>query len=869
MVNAVCHWFMLKTAAILELPRSGNPERDVALAGAAFARSESKTALECFHCGSTCSDREFSIEGKVFCCRGCATVFELLCENGLEGFYDVAKAAGIRGGGVADLSRFEFLDEASVRARLVDFSDDRLTRVTFQLPAIHCIACVWLLENLFRLRSGVGHSIVNFPRKEVSISFDSAKVRLSEVVHALASLGYEPDLRLADLKTLRTPSHNRRLWLQLGVAGFAFGNTMLFSIASYLGLDSASGPGFQRLVGYISLCLALPVVGFSALDYWRASWMSLRQRLLNIDVPIAAGIIALFAQSVYDVFSSRGVGYFDSLAGLLFFLLCGRLFQRKTFDRLAFDRDYRSFFPLSVRRLEAEGERTIALSTLNVGDQLIVRNGELIPADAKLLEGPAMIDYSFVTGESLPVQKSAGDYLYAGGRQMGAAIRVQTVKAVSQGYLTSLWNQDAFKKDSTVDTLQSVTNRYSQRFTKVVFLIAVGSALFWASQGSSLAVKSLISVLIVACPCALALAAPFALGTAQRILGNLKVFLKNPAVLERLSTADTIVFDKTGTLTSSLGSVTFKGSELLAIEKLWIGSLARHSNHPYAVRIREVFSCDASTLPVRRFAEIPGCGMRGYVAGHEVCVGSPNWIRSLRLEGGAVEDSASPHPDWIGADGGVCVAIDGKTRGYCVMATTLRPAIDRLLVDLGKDYRLALLSGDSGRDQELFKCWFEPSEGLHFSQNPVEKLQHIQRLQSSGHAVIMVGDGLNDAGALRQSDVGIAVVENTAAFSPASDIIIDGKVIPYLREITRFAKQTILVVRASFLISALYNILGISIAARGLLEPVVCAILMPLSSVTVVAFACGVTHWLGRRSLLRLHRSAALDGIQKEWALKS
>lgn len=203
------------------------------------------------------------------------------------------------------------------------------------------------------------------------------------------------------------------------------------------------------------------------------------------------------------------------------------------------------------------------------------------------------------------------------------------------------------------------------------------------------------------------------------------------------------------------------------------------------------------------------------------------------------------------------------------MATTLRPAIDRLLVDLGKDYRLALLSGDSGRDQELFKCWFEPSEGLHFSQNPVEKLQHIQRLQSSGHAVIMVGDGLNDAGALRQSDVGIAVVENTAAFSPASDIIIDGKVIPYLREITRFAKQTILVVRASFLISALYNILGISIAARGLLEPVVCAILMPLSSVTVVAFACGVTHWLGRRSLLRLHRSAALDGIQKEWALKS
>jgi len=517
--------------------------------------------VPCHHCGTHCRAGAYALEDRSFCCNGCLTVFEILNANGLTDFYRLSENAGVRIGNQIPAGRFDFLDASSVRERLVDYSDAKLTRVTFHIPSIHCIACVWLLENLFQLKAGLGQTQVNFPRKEVALSFDTGVVKLSDVVTLLASLGYEPELKLAALDAKPISKAARRLWIQLGLAGFAFGNIMLFSISDYLGLDSFAGPWFQRMVGAISFTLSLPVVIYSASDYWRAAWTSARQRLLNIDVPIAAGVAAIFLQSCHEVFTGVGNGYFDSLCGLIFFLLCGKLFQQKTYDRLAFDRDYKSFFPLSVTRKKSSiSEEHVSLSQLAVGDRLILRNGELIPADCKVISGPALIDYSFVTGESEPVEKKAEDYLYAGGRQMGGAIEVEVVKAVSQSYLASLWNQEAFRKEKR-EQIDQITNVYSQRFTKIVLAIAIGAAVFWAFVDPTLAVKAFTSVLIVACPCALALAAPFALGTAQRVLSRRNVFLKNPYVIEALAEVDSVVFDKTGTLTAAgAGSVMWVGT---------------------------------------------------------------------------------------------------------------------------------------------------------------------------------------------------------------------------------------------------------------------------------------------------------------------
>ena len=852
---------------------------------------------QCFHCGTLCRAGVFEVADKAFCCRGCQTVFEILTDNGLTDFYQLSDSAGVKINATASEDQFKFLDEPAVRERLVDFADAKLTRVTFEIPSIHCIACVWLLENLFRLKPGIGQTHVNFPRKEVALSFDTDKVKLSEVVALLASLGYAPELKLSSLDSKPLNRVSRRLWVQLGLAGFAFGNIMLFSISSYLGLDTFAGPAFRSMVGVISLALALPVVIYSASDYWRAAWTSLRQRLLNIDVPIAAGLVAIFAQSAYDVLSGTGEGYFDSLTGLIFFLLCGRLFQQKTYDRLAFDRDYRAFFPLSVTRKSGAFEKTVSIAQLAIGDRLIIRNGELIPADVKLLSGPALIDYSFVTGESEPVSKNEEDHLYAGGRQMGGAIEVEMVKAVSQSYLTSLWNQEAFRKEKRA-TLNQLTNTYSQRFTKIILGVAVGAALFWLYANPALALKSFASVLIVACPCALALAAPFALGTAQRVLARRNVFLKNPYVLETLARVDSVVFDKTGTLTvPGAGSVKWigatsaltpalspeerekrsqlldetkavncsngsqrekndqrlfplpggegqgEGEALTEVEERWLFSMTRHSTHPLAVRIGEVIGKSHYPENVRSFLETSGCGMEGSVDGHEIWMGAATWIASRGVDLGVISKAH------FATHGGstVHVAVDGRYRGCFLLTSAVRPETEELVGGLREHCEIALSSGDNEKQRWQFRELFKDTAQLHFNQSPVDKLDYVRQLQQRGRTVMMVGDGLNDAGALKQSDVGVAVVENVSAFSPASDVILAAGMVTRMANVLRYAKQSVFVVRAAFLISTLYNLVGVGIAASGKLSPVVCAILMPLSSISVVGFACGMATWMGRK----------------------
>ena len=777
-------------------------------------------------------------------------MFELLHEGGLGHFYALQEAPWHPVAPSGGPEAYRYLDEPDVRERVVDFTDDRQFRVTFRVPAIHCVACVWLLENLYRLRPGIGPARVDFARRELSVSADPGAVKLSDLAALLAALGYPPDLTLADLDRRPKRPEARRLWLQIGVAGFAFANTMLFSLPSYFGLDSASGPAFRTLVGWLSLLLALPVVGFSALDYWRTAWVSLRLRRMTLDVPIAMGIAALFSQSVFEVVTGSGEGYFDSLAGLLFFLLCGRLFQQKTFDRLQFDRDYTAFFPLSVLRSRpcppdgTATEERVALAQIAVGDRLMLRHGELVPADARLISANALMDYSFVTGEAAPVPRAAGELLYAGGRQVGGAIEVETVKPVSQSYLASLWNRDAFRKDKD-DTFNTLTNRYSRRFTWIVLGIATASAAYWALVDPTISVRSFVGVLIVACPCALALAAPFTLGAATRVLGRRLIHLRNAGVVEALARVDTVVFDKTGTLTCpASGEVSFQGEPLSPAEAAQIAALAAQSAHPLAARMAHWLGTQPSGPPgplpvVEGFAETTGCGVEGVVNGTTIRLGSAAWVQA----------PSRPAEAWPGGAGSIVrVSFDGRPRGCFVFTASLRPEVDGLLRGFAPEYRTALLSGDHDRDRERMASLFSPGAALHFNQSPADKLAFIRALQQAGRTVMMVGDGLNDAGALRQGDVGVAVVEQVGAFSPASDVILDARQVVRTRELLRFSRRSVGVVRMSFLISALYNVAGVAVAASGNLSPVVCAVLMPVSSVTVAVFAVGATHWLGRRA---------------------
>jgi Cu+-exporting ATPase len=763
-----------------------------------------------------------------------------LSENGLGHFYDLADAGGARVGKRPAAGAFGFLDDPAVRGRFLDFSDGKTARVTFRVPAVHCIACVWLLENLFQLRPGVGRSSVNFPRREVSIQFEEGRVTLSQVAELLTGLGYEPALDLGQLDREEglEEKRRRRLHLKLGLAGFSFGNIMLFSISLYAGMDSLSGPGFKVFFGWLSLALALPVVVYSASDYWRAAWLCVRRRLLTIELPIAVGLAAIVAQSVWEVATQTGEGYFDSLTGLIFFLLIGRVFQEKAYARLSFDRDYRSFFPLAVVRKDRAGETAVPISKIDVGDHLLVRSGELIPADARVVSGHGLVDYSFVTGEAAAVEKEPGDLVYAGGRQAGGALEVVTVKPVSQSYLTSLWSHQTFAKERE-GGLDSTLNRFSRRFTVTVGVVAVAAALAWVALGqSATALRAFVSVMIVACPCALALSAPFALGSAQRHLGRWGVFLKRQDVIESLARVDAVVFDKTGTLTEAgSGAVEFRGTPLADEEKAAIQGLMRHSTHPHAVRISSSLAPQGQPAAVGSVQEMPGCGVQGTVAGRGWRLGSSRWLaqQGVRVEG--EEAGAAVH-----------VAVEGRYRGSFRLANAVRAETGTLIESLSRRCELALLSGDHAHERERFAALFGRGARLHFNQSPLEKLGFIEGLQKSGRHVMMVGDGLNDAGALRQSQVGVAVVENASAFSPASDVILEARMVPRLSAVLDFCRGTVRVVWLSILLSSLYNAVGLAIAASGRLSPIVCAILMPISSVSVVAFACGATSWLARRS---------------------
>lgn len=816
-------------------PQDGPP------VSAAHAASAADTA--CFHCGLPCGRAAVESDGKAFCCPGCLAVYDVLQAGGLGRFYELQPHGGVRmtaGGGA---ERWAFLDEPAVTARLLDFTDGRLSRVTFQVPSIHCVACVWLLENLFQLHPGVGRSRVNFARRELTVDFRPREMSLSEVAALLASLGYEPSLTLSALEQPVPDRTRRRQMLQTGVAGFAFGNIMLFSLPVYLGLDSLSGPGLERVFGFLSLVLALPVLVFSASDYWRSALLSLQQRILTLDVPIALGLTALYGQSAWEILSGSGSGYLDSLSGLVFFLLCGRWFQEKTHARLTFDRDYRSFFPLAATRKSGSGpEETVALSSLRVGDRLLLRHGELVPADARLVEGAALIDYSFVTGESEPVERQPGEVLYAGGRQAGGLIEVEIVKPVSQSYLASLWGHEAFRKagQDKLRTLHNLTNRFSRWFTAVVVGVAIAAGLSWWIAGDpSRGLRAFVAVLIVACPCALALASPFALGTARRWLARADIFLRTADVLERMAAVGEVVFDKTGTLTVvEPGRPRYQGADLTSAQRRQLASLARQSSHPLAQRLSRALREVRSEEPVSDFREETGLGISGSVNGVRWLAGSRAWLEAAGVEvsGERAAEGSTVH-----------VASDGVYRGLYSLATRLRPGLEGMVRGLSEHYGVALLSGDHEGERAAFRALLGPEARLQFNQSPMEKLESIRMMQDKGVRVAMVGDGLNDAGALSQSDVGVAVVEQVGSFSPASDVILAGRRVAELSRVFELARATVRVVIFCFALSALYNALGVSIAAAGWLSPVVCAVLMPISSVTVVSVACLATTRVARR----------------------
>ena len=800
------------------------------------AAPETLTRVACTHCGDDCPDEPITLPGQPelhFCCAGCRAVYELLAASNLCGYYRLDEQPGQRVKTVELAARFDYLDLESVQSQLLAFRSPTLARLTLTIPQMHCASCIWLLENLFKLNAGIRESRVNFLRKELTISYQPATTSLKDVVTLLAAINYEPQITLAELGA-QPHAASRTLYYQLGVAAFGFGNVMLLAFPDYFSFTEGLHATFGRFFGWLSLLLALPVLLLSARGFYQSAWQGLRQRYINLDFPISLGLTALFATSVFDVLTQRGPGYFDSFTGLVFFMLIGKWVQQHSYDALRFDRDFTSYFPVAVTLLTQAGEQSVSVKELLAGQRIRVHHQEIIPADAVLLRGAGLIDYSFVSGESLPVARAVGEVVYAGGRQVGEAVELEVVREVSQGYLTQLWNNPAFEKEAR-PTLETYANHVGRYFVALTLTLAVGSLLYWYPHNPQMALRAFTSVLIIACPCALSLATPFALGAALRVLGRRQLYLKNAAVIETLSRADTLVFDKTGTLTDATrATVSFSGPALSHENAQRVAALVRHSTHPLSQRLAAHLG--PADLAVEELAETPGQGISGLVAGTRVCVGSAAFTGVNTPAKAPAERNSQ-----------VYVALNGQPAGCYNLRSEYRENLPELLQSLGQRYQLALLTGDNDADRGRLRQLFGAEAELRFQQSPLEKLAFVEALQQQGRRVVMVGDGLNDAGALQRADVGIALTETLTNFSPACDAILEAGSFGRLATILRFARDCRYIVLATFMLSFCYNGIGLTLAVQGRLTPIASAILMPISSLSVMVFATLLVRYAARR----------------------
>jgi len=784
----------------------------------------------CVHCGSDCGKNPVVWEEKSFCCNGCLTVYQLLNENKLYNYYDLEEKPGIKVETTAFGNKYEFLEKEEIREKLISFSEGGISKVKFFIPVIHCASCIWLLEKLHLLHKGIKHSFVNFTRKEVDITFKESEISLRQVVELLSSIHYIPDLSVNLSASAHDKPSYKKLLYKIGVAGFVFINVMTYSLPAYFNGEPLED-NLQSLFSILSFVLVIPVVFYSGNDYYVSSVKSLLKKNISIDLPIALGITVLFLVSGYEILFAGGSGYCDSLSGLIFFLLVGKWYQGKTYEALSFDRNYKSYFPIAVTKINKQIEESILLEHIVEGDELIIRNKELIPADSILLEGTGRIDYSFVTGESSPVVKKEGDLIYAGGRQMGEVIRIRVEKEVSQSHLTKLWNQDQnYEKPS--ESLKTLSDRVSKYFTLAIISIALLGFAYWMIKGDAhTAIFVFTAVLIVACPCALALSIPFTFGNTMRVFGKNGLYIKNTDVIEKLSHVDTVVFDKTGTLTRpNENSIEWSGKTLSDEKKNAILSLARQSTHPLSLALAGELG-ESKYIRPEHFVEVEGRGIFGKVNQMEIKLGSAEFVNNA-------ESSAQLASE-------VHLAIDNNPLGYYTISNQYREGFGQVLMSLKQKFTLYLVSGDNSSEAGNLASWFDKDKML-FNQKPGDKADLIRSLQKEGHTVLMTGDGLNDAGALMQSDVALTIANKAYHFSPASDAVLESARFQNLARFIRFTHTSLNIVRISFLISFLYNIVGISFAISGNLSPVVAAILMPVSSVSVVAFATFVTRGSAR-----------------------
>jgi len=788
--------------------------------------------VACSHCGLPVPRPLLEAGASTqFCCDGCRTVYSVIFGAGLERYYAERREAGSEQKRVRSSDKtYAELDDRAFLATYCRARGSGLLEVELYLENLHCPACVWLVEKLGKVVPGVVAATVDIGRSTVTVAWPPDKLQLSEIARGLATLGYPPHPRQsADTAELRR-IEDRALLARMAVAGAVFGNVMLLALALYAGAFQGMDSDYQSFFRWASLVVVTPSVAWSAGAFYRGAWSAVRTRTPHMDLPISIGILAGFAWGTVNVLRGRGEIYFDSVAAVVFLLLVGRWLQRRQQHQAknAADLLY-SFAPSSARLLSDDGTaREVPIETVVEGSLLEVRAGETVPADGVVVEGSSTLDASLLSGESRPIEIVEGARLHAGTLNVAARI-VMRAEKTGQATRVGRLLRSVEEASTRRAPIALAADRAAGRFVLGSLTLALLTLLGWWHFDSERALENAIALLVVTCPCALGLATPLAVSASIGKAARRGILIKGGDALERLATPSLIVFDKTGTLTEGrLELSSWQGDEAL---KPWVAAVEARSAHPIALAFgRALGACD---VEVCDYVQTPGGGVEACIDGQRVVVGSVAFAKARtelppQLEAAAREAAARGETP-------VLVGVDGRARALATFHDPVRADARASLLRLqALGHRLAILSGDQPEVvqavREKLDLTFEFALG---GSAPEEKLAVVERETERG-PVVMVGDGVNDAAALARASVGIAVHGGAEASLAAADVFTTRPGVSPVLELFVGGSRTLGVIRRNMLLSLAYNLVCATLAVAGAIAPWIAAILMPISSLTVV-----------------------------------
>jgi P-type Cu2+ transporter len=806
-----------------------------ATATALPAGASALARADCAHCGLPVPAAQ-ARGGARYCCAGCETVARILADSGLTGYYTLPDREA-RAARVTDRSYAELDDEAFWR-RHVRPTGGGLAETSLYLEDLRCGACVWLLERTPRLCDGVASVRVDLGRGKADVVFDPAATPLSAVARTLDRLGHPVHPYRGLDRDAQRRREDRALLIKLGVAGAAAGNVMLLAAALYAGAFGDMASADAQLFRWASLIVAVPALAYAATPFWRGAAAALRAGQLHLDLPIAAGIAAGLAWGTYDVVAGTGEIYFDSVGMLVFLLLAARWLQTRQHRRAASAAQIvQTLAPSWALRLDGGALHEIPIEAIVAGDLVLARAGDTIAVDGVVEDGASAIDAGLLTGEPRPVDVAVGDLVSAGTVNLAAPLRVRALAAGEDtriGRLAARLGELSGRKPR----IALLVDGLGGRFVAAVLAAAAVTFAAWAPAGVGRALEHAMALLVVTCPCALALAAPLTFGIAIGRAARRGLLVKGPDALERLATPGTLVLDKTGTVTE--GRMRLVGFDGPAEARRAAAALEQGSAHPLARALVEAAGGDAdgSDPVVTNVCETPGRGVTGTVDGQRVAVGSPAWIAAHATVPAAVAaaiDAAAARGETP-----VVVATDGRVIAVARFADPVRPDAATAIASLrAGGWRVELLSGDDPRVVTRAGAALGLAPGAcRGGATPEAKLARIQDLAGRG-PVVMVGDGVNDAAALAAATCGIAVHGGAEASIEAADVFLRTPGLAPVAETITGARRAVSAVRRNLWVSVVYNLAMGSLAAAGLIHPLFAAALMPASSLTVLALAAG------------------------------